>query len=161
MAEWAIELSEYGVEFRPRPSIKAYMLEDFLVEMTPDQVGGAATSQPSWILHVDSSSMASGSGAGILFTNPTCDTLEFVFKFDFLASNNVAEYEALIAGIKMVLEVGACKLEILSNSQLVVNQIMGTYEAMEPKMIRYLEHARKLLANQTLKNVDILCVSMK
>lgn len=146
MAKWAIELSEYGVEFRPRPAIKAQVLADFLVEMTLDQIGGSATSQPTWTLHGDGSSMDSGSGAGILLMSPTSDTLEYVFKFDFPTSNNEANYEALIAGIKMALEVGACRLEILSDSQLVVNQIKGTYEAKEPKMIRYLEHARGLLS---------------
>lgn len=107
MAKWAIELSEHGV--------------DFLVEMTPDQIGGTATYQPSWVLHVDGSSIASGSGASILLTSPTGDTLEYVFKFDFPASNNEAEYEALIAGVKMAPEVGARRLEIFSDSQLVVN----------------------------------------
>ncbi|XP_012851807.1 PREDICTED: uncharacterized protein LOC105971499 [Erythranthe guttata] len=143
LAKWAIELSEYGVEFKPRPAIKAQVLADFLVEMTSIQ---ESTSIPTWSVNVDGSSTTTGGGAGIVLTNPDGDEFEYAQRFEFTASNNVAEYEALIAGIRLALAAGARKLLIQSDSQLVVNQVLGVYEAKEDTMAKYLALAHTLLS---------------
>ncbi|XP_012834007.1 PREDICTED: uncharacterized protein LOC105954870 [Erythranthe guttata] len=143
LAKWAIELSEYGVEFKPRPAIKAKVLADFLVEMTSVE---ESTSLPTWTVNVDGSSTATGGGAGIVLTNPDGDEFEYAQRFEFTASNNVAEYEALLAGIRLALAAGARKLLIKSNSQLVVNQVLGVYEAKEDTMAKYLALAHTLLS---------------
>ncbi|XP_012844344.1 PREDICTED: uncharacterized protein LOC105964364 [Erythranthe guttata] len=142
LAKWAIELSEYGVEFKPRPAIKAQVLAGFLVEMTAVV---ESTSIPTWFVSVDGSSTAIGGGTGIVLTNPNADEFEYAQRFEFIASNNVAEYEALIAGIRLVLVAGARKLLIQSNSQLVVNQVLGTYEAKEDYMAKYLALTHNLV----------------
>ncbi|KAL2228827.1 UNVERIFIED_CONTAM: hypothetical protein Sindi_1862400 [Sesamum indicum] len=67
MVKWAVELSEFGVEFQPRPAIKAQALADFIVELAYDE---ASISTPSWSLHVDGSSTSTGSGAGIVLESP-------------------------------------------------------------------------------------------
>ncbi|KAL0461350.1 UNVERIFIED_CONTAM: hypothetical protein Slati_0022600 [Sesamum latifolium] len=59
------------------------------------------------LLHVDGSSTIQDSGAGIIITSPQGEDLEFAIKFGFKASNNEAEYEALVIGIKMAHEAGA------------------------------------------------------
>ncbi|XP_038973024.1 uncharacterized protein Mb2253c-like [Phoenix dactylifera] len=59
-------------------------------------------------------------------------------RFEFPASNNAAEYEALIAGLKLAKELGVRNLRAFSDSQLVVNQILGDFEAKEPTMQEYL-----------------------
>ncbi|XP_012858055.1 PREDICTED: uncharacterized protein LOC105977295 [Erythranthe guttata] len=143
LAKWAIELSEYGVEFKPRPAIKAQILADFLVEMTTVE---ESTSLPTWSVSVDGSSTTTGGGAGIVLTNPDGDEFEYAQRFEFTASNNVAEYEALIAGIRLALAAGARKLLIQSDSQLVVNQVLGAYEAKEDTMAKYLALAHTLLS---------------
>ncbi|XP_012833449.1 PREDICTED: uncharacterized protein LOC105954321 [Erythranthe guttata] len=143
LAKWAIELSEYGVEFKPRPAIKAQVLADFLVEMTSIE---ESNSLPTWSVSVDGSSTTTGRGAGIVLTNPDGDEFEYAQRFEFTASNNVAEYEALIAGIRLALVAGARKLLIQSDSQLVVNQVLGAYEAKEDTMAKYLALAHTLLS---------------
>ncbi|KAL0416876.1 UNVERIFIED_CONTAM: hypothetical protein Slati_3519500 [Sesamum latifolium] len=75
--------------------------------------------------------MAQGSGAGIVITTPQGEDLEFAIKFGFKASNNEAEYEALVIGLRMAHETGAKHLLAYSDSQLVVKQVEGTYEAKE------------------------------
>ncbi|KAL0446409.1 UNVERIFIED_CONTAM: hypothetical protein Slati_1768800 [Sesamum latifolium] len=77
----------------------------------------------------DGSSTIQGSGAGIVITSPQAEDLEFAVKFDFKASNNEAEYEALLAGMKMAHEARAQHLIAYSDSQLVVKQVEGIYEA--------------------------------
>ncbi|KAL0428192.1 UNVERIFIED_CONTAM: hypothetical protein Slati_2994000 [Sesamum latifolium] len=92
-----------------------------------------------WLLHVDRSSTIQGSGVGIVITSPQGEDLEFAVKFGFKASNNEAEYEALVIGMKMAHEAGARHLLAYSDSQLIVKQVEGTYEAKEENMIQYLQ----------------------
>ncbi|KAL0447246.1 UNVERIFIED_CONTAM: hypothetical protein Slati_1852500 [Sesamum latifolium] len=87
----------------------------------------------------DGSSTAQGSGAGIVITTPQGEDLEFAIKFSFKASNNKAEYEALVIGLRMAHETGAKHLLAYSDSQLVVKQVEGAYEAKEENMIQYLQ----------------------
>ncbi|KAL0455203.1 UNVERIFIED_CONTAM: hypothetical protein Slati_0859500 [Sesamum latifolium] len=65
------------------------------------------SSDQVWLLHVDGLSMAQGSGASIVITSPQGEDLEFTIKFDYKASNNEAEYEALVIGMRMAHEAGA------------------------------------------------------
>ncbi|KAL0373223.1 UNVERIFIED_CONTAM: hypothetical protein Scaly_1003900 [Sesamum calycinum] len=80
------------------------------------------------LLYVDGSSILASNGAGVVITSLEGDELEYMLRFDFKASNNEAEYEALIAGIRMTLVARATKLIAYSASQLVNNQIEGKYE---------------------------------
>ncbi|KAL0451876.1 UNVERIFIED_CONTAM: hypothetical protein Slati_1165700 [Sesamum latifolium] len=132
LVKWAVELSEYDISYLPRTTIKAQALADFISEMTEITIKETSQDQ-KWLLHVDCSSTAQGSGAGIVITTPQGEDLEFAIKFDFKSSNNEAEYEALVIGLKMAHETGAKHLLAYSDSQLVVKQVEGTYEAKEEK----------------------------
>ncbi|KAL0437827.1 UNVERIFIED_CONTAM: hypothetical protein Sradi_0490600 [Sesamum radiatum] len=78
-----------------RTTIKAQALADFVSEMAEMTIKDASQDQ-RWLLHVDGSSTVQGSGVGIVITTPQGEDLEFVIKFGFKASNNEAEYEALV-----------------------------------------------------------------
>ncbi|KAL0427869.1 UNVERIFIED_CONTAM: hypothetical protein Slati_2961700 [Sesamum latifolium] len=95
-------------------------------------------------MYVDGSSTAIGSGAGIVLESHEGEKLEYAIKLEFSASNNEAEYEALLAGGELALAVGAKKIIVYSDSQLVVNQIQGSYEARGEKMAKYLLKAKEL-----------------
>ncbi|KAL0444230.1 UNVERIFIED_CONTAM: hypothetical protein Slati_2145700 [Sesamum latifolium] len=107
-----------------------------------------STSDPSqdqaWLLHVDGSSTMQGGGEGIVITSLQGEDLEFAIKFGFKASNNEAEYEALVRGMRMTHEAGARYLLAYSDSQLIVKQVVGTYEAKEESMIQYLQQIMEL-----------------
>ncbi|KAL0458290.1 UNVERIFIED_CONTAM: hypothetical protein Slati_0456200 [Sesamum latifolium] len=60
-----------------------------------------SSEEEPWILHVDGSSTMQGSGADIVITSPQGENMEFTIKFDFKASNNEAEYEVLVLGMRM------------------------------------------------------------
>ncbi|CAA7024978.1 unnamed protein product [Microthlaspi erraticum] len=98
IAKWAVELSEYDIEYRNRTCEKSQVLADFLIELPPDMIGADPNVRESWTLHVDGSSSRNGSGIGIRLESPTGEILEQSFRLAFPASNNEAEYEALIAG---------------------------------------------------------------
>ncbi|KAK4388312.1 hypothetical protein Sango_2437800 [Sesamum angolense] len=84
------------------------------------------------------------SGAGVVVTSPHGEDLEFAVKFDFKASTNEAEYKTLLIGMKMAHGAGAKYLVAYSDSQLVVKQVEGIYEAKEKTMIQYLQQIAKL-----------------
>ncbi|KAK0591540.1 hypothetical protein LWI29_003551 [Acer saccharum] len=96
-------------------------------------------------LRIDGSSNTHGSGAGIVVSTPEGDSVECALRFDFKATSNQAEYEALTAGLKVCTVLGADKVEIFSDSQVVVNQVLDEYQARDESMIAYLELAMELL----------------
>ncbi|KAL0285397.1 UNVERIFIED_CONTAM: hypothetical protein Scaly_2820500 [Sesamum calycinum] len=118
LVKWAIELSEYDISYLPRTTIKVQALADFVSEM----IGTTQEEVPeeNWLLHMDGSSIAQGSGASAIITSPQGEDMEFLIKFDFKASNNEADYEALVLGMKMAQDVGASDLLAYSESQLIV-----------------------------------------
>ncbi|XP_073138852.1 uncharacterized protein [Henckelia pumila] len=150
MVKWAVELSQYGIEYRSRPAIKAQILADFLIKMTVSQ---EESSTQTWMVYVDGSSTSTGSGAGIVVKSPQGDKFQYAIKFLFPATNNEAEYEAFIMGIKLALSVGVKRLTIHSDSQLIVSQVNGNYEAKEDKMLEYLTQVNELISG--LDSYDI------
>ncbi|KAK0601168.1 hypothetical protein LWI29_021826 [Acer saccharum] len=151
LTKWAIELSEFDVEYLPRTAIKAQAVADFVAEFTEPSIEVARMMVEQnkkvfkWQLRVDGSSNTHGSGAGVVVSTPEGDSVECALRFDFKATNNQVEYEALIAGLKVCTVLGADEIEIFSDSQVVVNQVLDEYQARDESMITYLELAKELL----------------
>ena len=82
---------------------------------------------PKWSLYIDGSSNDGGSGLGLILISPEGHLMHCALRFEFKASNNEAEYEALIAGLKLAKEIRVESLEIFSDSQLVVFLITNEY----------------------------------
>jgi hypothetical protein len=141
MVAWSIELSEFDITFLPRGSIKSQALADFVLEMTSPPV---EEDQQPWTLSVDGASNIKGSGAGVILEGPDGVLIEQSLRFAFRASNNQAEYEALIAGMKLAREMEVTDLRAKSDSQLVTNQVSGEYQTKDPQLIKYLEKVRNL-----------------
>jgi len=97
-----------------------------------------------WMLSVDGSSNQQGSGAGIILEGPNGVLIEQALRFAFKASNNQAEYEALIAGMLLAKEMGTQSLLAKSDSQLVTGQVTGEYQEKDPQMATYLRYVKVL-----------------
>ncbi|KAF8116087.1 hypothetical protein N665_0022s0017 [Sinapis alba] len=95
LEKWAVELSEYDIEYRTRSCAKSQVLAEFLVEL-PMEGSTGQEPNPTWILHVDESLSKQVSRIRIRLTLPTRKVLEQSFLLTFHASNNEAEYKALI-----------------------------------------------------------------
>nr|GEZ76171.1 reverse transcriptase domain-containing protein [Tanacetum cinerariifolium] len=111
----------------PRTSIKGQILADFLNE-------------------IPSNASQDGSGARLILTNPDGVEFTYALRFQFAASNNEAEYEALIAGLRIATQMGVNNIQANVDSKLVANQVLGTYVAKEDNMIKYLEIAKGLVS---------------
>ncbi|TKC13480.1 reverse transcriptase-like protein [Robertmurraya kyonggiensis] len=97
-----------------------------------------------WEMYFDGSVMKTGAGAGLLFISPRGEHVRYVVRLNFPASNNMAEYEALLAGLKIALELGIKRLDIRGDSQLVVDQVMKESSCHDEKMAAYCQAVRKL-----------------
>ncbi|RDX81360.1 Retrovirus-related Pol polyprotein from transposon 17.6, partial [Mucuna pruriens] len=152
MVAWSVQLSEFNISFERRGQIRAQALADFITELTTEheQLEG------EWYLFVDGSSNQIGSGAGVILEGPDGIVIEHSLHFDFKASNNQVEYEALLAGMKLALEIKAKKLTVKSDSKLVTGQVNGEYQAKDPKLAKYRERARAMVAS--FKNFTLLHV---
>ncbi|KAH7844703.1 hypothetical protein Vadar_030763 [Vaccinium darrowii] len=98
-----------------------------------------------WRLYVDGSACNKGSEAGVVLFSPEGLVLEQAQRLGFSATNNVAEYEALLAGLRSAMEFKVSKLKIFYDSQLVVNQLLREYATKSEKMAAYSEAAKDLL----------------
>ncbi|XP_068477185.1 uncharacterized protein [Phaseolus vulgaris] len=143
MVRWAVELSEFDVQYEPREPIKGQVYADFTIELS-----SAATHQEEagfiWVLSVDGSSNQQGSGAGVILEGPNGLLIEQALRFAFKASNNQAEYEALIVGMLLAKKMGAKSLPAKSDSLLVTRQVTGEYQAKDPQMAAYLQYVQIL-----------------
>ncbi|KAL0400131.1 UNVERIFIED_CONTAM: hypothetical protein Sradi_2356400 [Sesamum radiatum] len=99
MTKWAIELSEHGIEFEARPAIKAQALADFISELTGREDN---KHQQEWTMFVDGSSTSSKRGVDIVIKSPEANYIEYAITLEFHASNNEAEYEAILLGCKLI-----------------------------------------------------------
>ena len=88
---------------------------------------------------MDGLSTSGGSGAGLVLQGPHETKVSYALKFGFEVSNNEAEYEALVAGLKLAKDIEVERIEILSDSMLVVQQLKREYEAKDEGMIKYLQ----------------------
>ena len=71
--------------------------------------------------------------------------IRYAVKLKYNATNNAAEYEALLTGLKLAIEVRAEHLKVYFDSQLVANQVRGTYQVKELSIVQYVQKAKQLL----------------
>ena len=104
LMKWAIELSEFDIRYKTKTAIKRQVLVDFVMEFTPTEPAKNAqmtTDLPIWRLSVDGATNAQGSGAGLILTSLEGIDIEYALRFEFQASNNEANYEAVIVGLNL------------------------------------------------------------
>ncbi|GJX40720.1 reverse transcriptase domain-containing protein [Tanacetum coccineum] len=141
-------LGEHNITYRPRTSVKGQILADFLVEKpdeSPSDTSMVEVPQESWTLFTDGSSCIDRSGTGLILTSLEGTEFTYALRFQFTASNNEAEYEALIAGLRIAAQMGVRNVYISVDSKLVANQVLGTYVAKEDNMVKYLEKTKSLI----------------
>ncbi|GJZ33334.1 reverse transcriptase domain-containing protein [Tanacetum coccineum] len=154
----SFELGEHDIHYRPRTSVKGKILVEFIVECPEDNSPDTPMEDKEelldpWILFIDGSSCVDGSRAGLILTNPEGAKFTYALRFRFEATNNEAEYEALIAGLRIAIQIGVKNLQANVDSWLVANQVNGSCIAKEPDMIKYLDKVRALVS--TFKEFSI------
>jgi len=144
IAKWSIELMSETLTYAPRKAIKTQALVDFVAEWTDSQLPPAQVQVELWTMYFDGSLMKTGAGAGLLFISPLGVHMRYVIRIHFVASNNVVEYEALVNGLKIAIELGVRRLDVRGDSQLVIDQVMKASNCHDPKMEAYCNEVRRL-----------------
>jgi ribonuclease HI len=132
--KWAVEIMGETISFAPRKAIKSQVLADFVAEWVDTQLPAAPIQPELWTMFFD----------GPLFISPLGKHLHYVLRLHFPASNNVAEYEALVNGLRIAIEQGVRCLDARGDSQLVIDQVMKNSHYRDPKMEAYRDEVRRL-----------------
>jgi ribonuclease HI len=144
VAKWAIELAAHTIQYKPRTTIKSQIIADFFADWGGHQYLPPAPDSAHWCMNFDGSKMLEGLGAGVVLTSPQGDKLQYVLQMHFRASNNIAEYEALVHGLKLAKEIGIWRILCFGDSDLVVHQVSGEWDAKDSNMASYRFYVQQL-----------------
>ncbi|GJR71640.1 reverse transcriptase domain-containing protein [Tanacetum coccineum] len=140
LAKWAVELGAYGITYVP---------DNPRVEDIPEPLKARGDLTPGlrvWRLYTDGASNNEGSGAGLILIAPDGVEYSYTLRLNFSNSNNDAEYEALLAGLRIAKEMRVRDIHALVDSKLVASQVEGSYEAKGERMIKYQEKVLELVS---------------
>ena len=123
ISKWAVELGALNIDFTPWKAIKSQALADFVAEWTEIQQPVSSTILDHWKMYFDGSLKLGGAGAGVLLISSDGKQLKYVLQILCQATNNEAEYEALIHGLRVAITLGIKRLLVYGNSAVVINQV--------------------------------------
>ncbi|XP_060190497.1 uncharacterized protein LOC132619680 [Lycium barbarum] len=167
LARWYLQFQQFEITYIPQKAVKGQALADFLAdhpipddwELTdelPDEDAMVVEIQSPWKLYFDGAAQRDGAGVGVVFVTPQGEVLPYSFTLTQHCSNNFAEYQALILGLEMAVDMKQLQLQVFGDSQLVINQLLGSYEVNKPELLPYHGYAQKLigwLGDVTLQHV--------
>lgn len=125
-------MMEFSLSYVPAKAIKGQALADFAadhlsVNLDPTSIVAAKSLNLNivgltrWTMYFDDSKTKELAGAGMILLSPKEHKTQLSFKLDFSCMNNQAEYEALIIGLEILLELRASTVEIIGDSELVIS----------------------------------------
>ncbi|XP_072146376.1 uncharacterized protein [Setaria viridis] len=120
------------------------VLVDFVTEWTEVQTPTSDITHEYWMMYFDGLVMGTGAEAGVVLISPEGNKVRYTTCLHFNALNNAVEYEALISGLHIPVELGATRLRVRGDSELVVNQVMKESSCKIPLMAAYCQEVRKL-----------------
>ncbi|XP_013443537.2 uncharacterized protein [Medicago truncatula] len=131
MMKWSLEMPEFDICYESRKALKSQVFTDFIAEMTfptEDNI-------EEWTVFVDGSSNSKGSGAGIIIENNKGIVVEISPGLSFPITNKTTEYEAFLAGLRTAQDLGAKKVKIFTDSQLVASKVTGEFHVKEEQLV--------------------------
>ncbi|XP_031398474.1 uncharacterized protein LOC116209050 [Punica granatum] len=155
IAKWRRQLTEYDIEYVPRTSVKGQAIADHLAEFPTDDDTPINTDfpdegilqvdeekeEPTWKMYFDGAVNSVGSGRGSPRNYPVAA------KVDFSCTNNVAEYEACILGLRAAIDFNVKELEVSGDSMLTIFQTLGQWKTKDAKLVPYHEYLEELAKN--------------
>src|SRR3954464_7320042 len=150
IGKWALALTEYSLIFQPLKAMKGQIVSDFIVDHAVVENHQHYVDLKPWKLYFDGSTHKEGSGVGVLIISPDGIPTKLKYKLEGpLCSNNEAEYEALIVGLEALLELGATRVEIKGDSELVIKQLTKEYKCIKENLIMNF-----IIVNRLLKKFE-------
>ena len=125
IVQWAIELSQFDIEYKPRIAIKAQALAYFITKFT---LLGFDPKAEYWAMYADGSSVTRLEGVGVTVSSPEKDIFKYGVQLQFPIANNEAEYESILTNLRIAKALGVKNLKLKIDSKLIVRQITNKYE---------------------------------
>jgi ribonuclease HI len=144
ISKWAVELGALNIDFKPHTAIKSQALVDFMAEWRENQVPTPTDRLEHWVMYFDGSLKLWGAGAGVLLISPKGEQLKYVLQIFWKVSNNEAEYEALLHGLRLAISLGIKRLLVYGDSAVVINQVNKSWDPTKDNMDSYFLEVRKL-----------------
>jgi ribonuclease HI len=132
------------MDFKPRTAIKLQELVDFMAELRENQLPTPTEHPEHWVMYFDGSLKLEGAGAGVLMISPTGEQLKYVLQIFWKVSNNEAEYEALLHGLRLAASLGIKRLLVYGDSAMVFNQVNKSSDHNKENIDAYCLEVRKL-----------------
>ncbi|KAK1610769.1 hypothetical protein QYE76_034442 [Lolium multiflorum] len=132
------------IKHEARTAIKSQILVDFVTDWTEAPDGTPVPEPDAWVMHFDGSKQHQASGAGVTLKSPTGEELQYVLQIYFEATNNMVEYEALLHGLIIAKEIGIKHIICCRYSDLVAQQVAGTWNARNSVMAAYRDEVDKI-----------------
>ena len=156
ISRWTRLLSEYNLACIPLKCIKCRIVSDFLADNAiEDESVVDSTTLPddeifyvdtkTWSLYFDGASSNQGYGIGILLISPEGEHIPISVKLEFRVTNNVAEYEACLHGLRVVINLKIRQLRVFGDSNLIINQITGSWKVCNENLALFQECISKLV----------------
>ena len=161
IAKWGTILGAFDIRYMPRTAVKGQVLADLVAKFAEPtlegkEVSGSLSADEKlistvsqhehnwWKAHINGAANQRGSGVGLVLVSPEGITIEKSLRLEFSATNNEAEYEALLEGMSMIQKLGEKFVNMFSNSRLIMGQVNGELEAKDERMQEYLVRAKHL-----------------
>jgi ribonuclease HI len=144
IAKWSVELMGETLAYAPHKAVKSQILANFVAEWTDTQLPPPPIQAECWTLYFDWSVMKTGPSAGFLFISPLREHMRYAVRLHFPTLNNMAEYEALLYGLRIAIETGIKRLDVRGDSRLVIDQVMKNASCHDNKMEAYRNAVRAL-----------------
>ncbi|KAI3472363.1 hypothetical protein Pfo_031104 [Paulownia fortunei] len=156
LVRWYLQLQQFEIIYVPQKAVKEQVLADFLVDHPiptewelsddlPDEDVLVIEITPPWKMYFDGAFHKKGAGIGVIFITSDGEVLPYSFILIQNYSNNVAEYQALILGLEMTVDIKQLHLKVYGDSKLVVHQLLGLYEVKKPELLPCFNYARRLI----------------
>ncbi|XP_020081405.1 uncharacterized protein LOC109705053 [Ananas comosus] len=167
LAKWAVILLEFDITYVPQKAIKGQALTDFLAahpipddsplvcDLPDEHIMFATDDQPYWKMYFDGASSIQPAfspnipkikaGIALIFVTPEGGILRYSLALSEPRTNNEAEYEALIAGLEIAIQLNIQKLHIFGDSQLIINQVEGEFKIHKPELVEYQTRVKYLM----------------
>ncbi|GJY84917.1 reverse transcriptase domain-containing protein [Tanacetum coccineum] len=153
LAKYAMELGTYNITYIPRTTVKGQVLADFINEIPVgtkqleicNLVGEG--DPKGWTLYMDGASSQKGVGVGLVLIDPSGTEYTYAIRLTFPSTNNEAEYEALLAGIRIAQKMKVQALDMKMDSKLVACQMNGEFVGSSEGMVKYMAKEKEQAAS--------------
>jgi ribonuclease HI len=148
VGKWVAELNEFTIDFVHRSSIQSQALADFIADWMPGaHEEGCTTNTEAWTVFCNGSWGTFSAGAEAILISPSKIKTCYATRLEFNCTNNIAEYKALLLGLRKLRAMGIRRIVLKFDSQIITGHVDKSSKARDPKLEKYLDTVRRMEAS--------------